>query len=251
MALYDAEGSSVGSSLGFGDPRVIFNLSGASYGDSAASGQFGINFILGGHSYGTSFTSGILVTDAEGFSQGTSLAISSDTVVIRSSSGHSYGTSTFTWSTPNTSYGTSSAAAHAVVERPSPPVNAKLCPPKTFTWLQLFQRGDLPLYLCDGQGGRIGAISVYFSLIRIRPDGTRQMVGPQNRIPAKGFVGEYYATGLAGELGQPGKWVIQWRYQVSPNGPTQTAEMPFVVTDAVSAPNPRSILERTSKFGWS
>lgn len=251
MVLYDASGTASGSSTATSAVTVNFHMSGDAQGSSSGSGSCRINFILGGFAQGTSFADDGLVTDASGDAQGSSSAVVASTVVEMTATGHVFGSSFAKYIQPLPALGSSSLAAHAVVERPKPPINAAVAPPKTFKWLQLLQRGDLPLYLCDGQGGRVGATYVRYRLIRVRPDGSRQNVGPQEKTPVQGMVGEYYATGLAGETGQPGRWIIQWTYQVSPDDPLSTVEMPFLVTDAVSAPNPRSVLDRKVKFGWN
>jgi hypothetical protein len=122
--------------------------------------------------------------------------------------------------------------------------------PKSFRWLQPLQRGDLSVFVCDDRGA-ITPVRVAYSLIQLRLDGTRKYVGPQERTPVAGGVGEFYATGRAGESGQPGEWVIEWVYQRTYQSDLQRTEMPFQVLDAVAVGDPREQLERKIKFGWS
>jgi hypothetical protein len=167
--------------------------------------------------------------------------------------GIALGSSTAILNTPLPAQGTSTLTGYAEVLRPGKPVNAKACCCclKSFNWLQLIQHGDLSLFLSNGDLGGIGALRVTYSFIQVRPDGSRKRVGPQDRIPVQGKVGEYWATGLAGESGQPGNWVIEWKYQVSSGDPIYVVEQGFKVFDAVMRADSRSTLDRKVKFGWN
>jgi hypothetical protein len=115
--------------------------------------------------------------------------------------------------------------------------------------MEFFQRGDLAIYIRDA-AGPVSPVRVVYTLYQKRPNGTRFQVGP-SRLPVKGDVGEYYATGRAGELGQPGDWVIVWEYQESPQFKAQTKEMTFRVLDAVMANDPMDATVRCRKYGWN
>jgi hypothetical protein len=130
------------------------------------------------------------------------------------------------------------------------PVKAITMGPKVFRWLQLLQRGDLSIFFCDG-GGNFSPIAVVYSLYFVRPNGSRQPVGPQHKTPVSGDVGEFYAVGRAGESGQPGNWVIEWKYQRSTVYPVEVVEMPFQVFDAVLTQDPYDVTGRKVKFGWN
>ena len=119
-----------------------------------------------------------------------------------------------------------------------------------FKWRQLFQRGDLQLFLCD-EMGPFHPVSIRYEMFYIRPDGSRQPAGPRVRYPARGRLGEFYATGYAGEFGQPGNWVIRWSFQRKFYAPLDFVEQCFRVEDAVLRANPADVTPRVSKEGWN
>lgn len=120
----------------------------------------------------------------------------------------------------------------------------------SFRYLQAFQRGDLPLFVSDAEGP-VSPYLVVFTMFFVRPDGSRAQVGPSYRTPVQGDVGEFYATGRAGESGQPGCWMIRWQYQRSFDSDVQCKDMYFRVLDAVQAADPRDTLQRCRKYGWN
>ena len=131
------------------------------------------------------------------------------------------------------------------------------CPPrrvKVFRWGDTFTRGGLELAVCDDSGNPYAPVVVLYAFYQIVAGGQRMLVGPPNRRPAvdtsEGKVGRYYATGTAGELGQPGNWVIVWRYQRSWWTDTQFLEEPFQVHDEVTSGVPGSLNGRCRKYGW-
>lgn len=146
--------------------------------------------------------------------------------------------------------GTSFFSVLARVDAQLPPIKAVTMGPKTFRWLQALQRGDLSVFIHDGSNA-IAPVRVAYSLAQLRLDGSRKYVGPQNRTPVKGSLGEFYATGRAGESGQPGQWIIEWLFQRTFQSDVQRTEMYFQVLDAVAVGDPREQLERRIKFGWS
>lgn len=102
--------------------------------------------------------------------------------------------------------------------------------PGVFTIGHLFQRGDLPLLVKDNTGNPYSPYSVTYALYYKPKDAqclTR--VGPSGRVPVKADLGEYYATGYAGECGQPGQWYIRWTLQEQFEGPLTEEEFGFVV----------------------
>jgi hypothetical protein len=162
-----------------------------------------------------------------------------------------HGTSQLVWSgAPMPIWGHGIMVGEPVVDHHLPAINAVTCPPKTFRYLQWLQRGDLPLYLCDF-AGPVSPTWVRFTLQQVLPCGTRRQVGPGQRTPVQGDVGEYYAVGRAGETGQPGNWVIVWEFRRNFQSATQSTEMQFRVLDAVSAADPRDVTVRCRKYGWS
>jgi hypothetical protein len=131
-----------------------------------------------------------------------------------------------------------------------PPVETTFPKPQTFRYLEPIDRGDLAIYYSTCSGP-VDPVRVVYSVFEIRPDGSLKQVGPLERIPAHGAVGEYYATGRAGECGQPGKWLIRWEAQLSFSSEPLVKEMCFRVQDAVLANSPDDITCRAVKYGWN
>jgi hypothetical protein len=83
-----------------------------------------------------------------------------------------------------------------------------------FRWGQVFQRGDLPIYITDADGSPLDPFSVVYTLSYLpKNSACARQVGPCQRYPVKADVGEYYVTGIAGEFGQPGDWYVNWTLQ--------------------------------------
>lgn len=102
-----------------------------------------------------------------------------------------------------------------------------------FVWQHVFQSGDLPIYFAK-PSGPIDPYSVSYTF-KYTPKGSECPIvaGPSNRTPVRTGVGEYYATGIAGQCGQPGgTWVICWQYQETLGSPTQEVCQTFVVFDS-------------------
>lgn len=160
------------------------------------------------------------------------------------------GSSRFLYIAPLVIQGASYIAVAPVVDRHLRPLRAITLGPKTFRWLQPFQRGDLPVFVCDQHTPMI-PYRVTYRLLQVRADGSRKLIGPRDRVPAAGDVGEFYATGQAGQGGQVGQWMIEWQLQRTSQSRPEYVEMRFQVLDAVSVGNPRDLLPRRIKFGWS
>lgn len=242
-------GTAAGTSTASGGVTLLLGPSGTAAGTSTGSATAGFEYIVSGFVYGQATVSGDTTTPAAGIAVGQATT-TGDPIRIVSAKGVSLGTSQLFWSYPLPMRGTSSMAAHVVIESHLPAIRALVAPPKTFRYLQVLQRGDLPLYLCDRRGP-VSPNIISFTLYQKRSDGTTFQVGPSGRVPAEGEVGEFYATGRAGESGQPGCWVIKWFWRRSFDGPAQTKEMEFRVEDAVLAADPRDTTVRVRKYGWN
>jgi hypothetical protein len=169
---------------------------------------------------------------------------------ILTARGYVFGTSVLAFSSLLPIFGQGTLVGFAVVDKALPAVNAIVGPTKCFRFLQLLQRGDLPIYISN-YAGPVAPVSVTYTLFQIRPDGSRRQVGPAFRQPVQGLVGEFYATGRAGESGQPGQWVIRWEFQRTFQSAPQCKEMCFSVLDAVAARDPRDVTPRCRKYGWN
>ncbi len=124
------------------------------------------------------------------------------------------------------------------------------CPPKQFRWGHMFGIGDLVLRLVDTSGNPLSAFDVRYTMMRTFPGGAVLQAGPGGKVPVMQKVGLYYATGIAGENGQPGNWIIRWCYRRNFGGPVSTSDAPFIVVDSVSRPVPGDRACRTTKYGW-
>jgi hypothetical protein len=112
--------------------------------------------------------------------------------------------------------------------------------PGVFRWGHVFQRGDLPLYITDSSGNPLDPYSVKFTLLYLprkqyqdRPAVPNHalVAGACSRNPVQAAIGEYYATGCAGESGQTGQWFVRWIVQEYSQGPLLEDQFGFEVFD--------------------
>lgn len=106
----------------------------------------------------------------------------------------------------------------------------------------------MAIYLSTSDGP-VDPVGISYTLFQVRSDQSLVQVG-SSHTPTHGGVGEYYVTGRAGELGQPGNWLIRWEYQYTAMSLPETKEDTFVVQDAVLAKLPDSSV-RIQKYGWN
>ena len=226
---------------------ATIDLQGQADGTSSFSGVLGLDMIFTGITGGSGELIYSPYVDFDGQIDGVG-DISGDPYYVVGFSGSISGTSDFQISYPLPIHGTSSFSG--ILEIISHTVyGATTCPSKCFRYMEFFQREDLAIYIRNA-AGPVSPVRVVYTLYQKRPDGTRFQVGP-SRLPVSGDVGEYYATGRAGELGQPGDWVIVWEYQESRQVKPQYKEMTFRVSDAVMADSPQDTTVRCRKYGWS
>lgn len=246
MAVVDGgstmEGSSSTEVLG----AVLFHFNEAVEGSSDMVGSGGTIYLGSGIFLGSSSFEWDYTQDGGATLLGTS-TMTGEGYVIKNGGAVILGSSSMVQSTLYPVWGTSFASMNPLVVTP---VRAITMGPKTFSWQQLLQRGDLSVFFCDGDG-TVAPVQIFYDLYFVRLDGSRRLIGPSQRKPVPGSFGEYYAVGRAGEGGQPGDWVIQWTYQRSFVHSLEVVEMPFRVLDAVLAQNPYDITDRKVKFGWN
>lgn len=250
MPLYDLTGTTTGAGdLPTSTPVKVVVTAGSVVGVSGVSTEAQRTMIFGAQAYGfggvedhlTLYTAGSTV--GQGFVTG---------FLVRRSPmyGQTIGASRFFESYPQPMIGRGFITGIVVVDRIPCPVSCPLvASPKSFRWGYTFTRCDLTLQLREPGGNPFSPIIVLYRMFRALPGGALQPVGPFNRIPVRDGVGDYYVTGTAGELGQPGDWVIEWRWQRSTFSPTQVERFPFRVLDAVAAGD--TCLCRTTKYGWN
>lgn len=250
MALVDGSGTAVGTSTSSGSSVSIFRVGSSVLGDASTSSVAGTLQISTGIINGTSLLEWDYFVNGAGQADGLTTLTGAGLRVINGG-GRIFGVGQLLWAgAPMIIWGHGIMVGEPVVDHHLPAINAVTCPPATFRYLQWLQRGDLPLFLCD-MAGPVSPVWVRFTLHQVLPCGTRRQVGPGQRVPVQGEVGEYYAVGRAGESGQPGNWVIVWEFRRNFQSATQSTEMQFRVLDAVSAADPRDVTVRCRKYGWS
>ena len=249
MAIFDASGTAIGTSAA--SAAAIVEKFGVPHlgGTAALSAQAGVLQLSNASFQGSSIFDWDYFIEAAGTVAGTSAA-SADANIVHTALAVFPGSSLFLYSIPFVIAGTSFFSVAPQVDHQLLPVKAITMGPKTFRWLQPLQRGDLSVFICDGRSPVIPA-RIFYRLAQVRIDGTKKYVGPQERSPVPGVVGEFYASGRAGESGQPGLWVIEWVYQRTYQSDLQVTEMQFQVLDAVAINDPRELLVRKTKYGWS
>jgi hypothetical protein len=246
LALIDASGSSLGLATISGDAFRNRVFSGASAGTCWTS--CGIPFrryLSSGFVHGFA-TLGLRSSDGSGSIYGTSV-ITAHLVRCRKVSGKITGTSVFLESGPKPIRGFSHLAAFAEIYHIAVPICLR-SKPKAFRYGQDIQKGDLAIWLREIGRGPISPFLVTYALFQTLPGDQLIQVGPCERTPVRGNVGEYYAVGVAGAGGQPGRWVIKWRYQVSFMSTIYEEAMEFDVLDTILARIPD--VNRVCKRGW-
>lgn len=124
------------------------------------------------------------------------------------------------------------------------------CLPR-FRWGHQFGPGDLE-YRVTGEGGTpFGASCIGFTVHQIQRGCVPKQIGPADRKPGSRSLGVYYATGTAGECGQPGLWMIRWCHRKSFGGAPVYEDCYFWVLDAVLCPVAGDTLPRAIKWGWA
>jgi hypothetical protein len=135
-------------------------------------------------------------------------------------------------------------------------VAAKITSPGVFNYGQVFQMGDLPIYITDLANNPLGPYLVKFTMYYYPKNSQCAVrVGAEDRTPVNVGVGEYYATGVAGQCGQPGDWYIEWKIQEAFDSTLVKECFRFKVFDSAqycahgnSTSNPSSC--GCSKFRW-
>lgn len=168
-------------------------------------------------------------------------------IIVLNLQGSLPGHSSLLWNGPAGIFG--HAEMTALMEVVSVPVAARRLPaPQVFRWGQPLEPGTLAKVLATGPALYYDPTHITYSFYRVLTGGLRVPVGPPMRTPVRSDVGHYYATWTAGELGQPGEWEIEWRWQIGWGDSWTTSTERFVVQDAVAAgvQDPA----RHTKYGW-
>jgi len=237
---------------GLGDvaatPAYWINISGTLSGVASVSTPSPVSiFLLGGQAYGYGTVRDDLLIDLFGTMSGVG-NLSGSLVHLQPLYGAFYGTGDLLESVPLPLQGFGTLQAFMEVLTTPKPYCPRPGALTTFSFMQTLQKGDLTLCITDAFGNNYSPVSVTFAMYEILPGGYRQLRGPPARKPVMGFCGIYYATGAAGECGQPGNWCIVWTWQRGPGFPTECRTDFFTVQDAAMR-NPCDPA-RKRKFGW-
>jgi len=207
-------------------------LGGTAGGTSVADGEYTRTMLFSGNVWGQGSLY-LRHSDWSGVIDGTSI-VSGTLGRVRLLSGHVYGTSKLDFAYPLPIWDVATMVAFFEVFKVKPPLSCK-SHPRTYRWGQSFQRGDLGIWFSEIGQGPVSPFKVTYTLYRGLQGCVPRLIGPCARHPAQGDLGEYYATGIAGEGGQPGRWRIVWHYQMFYNGPVYEDSMCFEVQDAIAA----------------
>ncbi len=265
-------GSSSGSGGAGSGPITPFLIFGGTLsGSGVASAGFTQTLLFSAEPVGLGDLSDTLLALVSGTASGTSTATATMQHIV-GLRGVASGVGTFNLSIPEEIFGFGILTAFMeVLHVPRP-----LCPPrctcsahgpvntdpisgatfgpggiKRFRWLQTFQRGDLAICIRDVRGVPFGPYFIGYTMFTVSSTGVMHQVGPTDHKPVMATLGTYYATGTAGENGQPGNWAIRWRFQRSFGGPVMEQIQQFQVLDAVLAQEPLDQTVRVRKFGWN
>lgn len=245
----NASGHAFGVGAATGHGFIIYHGVGHAQGTSGGTARGGRLLIFTGQAHGLGRMSFDQFIDSPGAAHGFATVSGAGQRIILAR-GFIFGTSKMTFSYPLPIFGKGTLVGYPVVDRVLPAINSIVGPTKCFRYLDHFQRGDLPIFISTC-AGPVTPVRVSFTLFQLRPDGSRIQAGPACRKPVSGVVGEFYATGRAGESGQPGQWIIRWEFQQTFQSAIQVKEMCFQVLDAVAARDPRDVTQRCRKFGWN
>lgn len=180
--------------------------------------------ITSGYSFGSSYVH-LRKIELSGTSTGAS-TVTASPIRTRNSRGVSLGKETVLLSYPMPIICGSFLYGDLEVTKPASCPTASL-----FRMGQLLQRGDISTLVMGCCGLAIDPYSISYTLYQISPgpDGWIP-VDPILRYPVRGAdIGEYYIVGHAGEGGQPGRWGIEWKWQVFFEGPINTMYAEFNV----------------------
>lgn len=123
-----------------------------------------------------------------------------------------------------------------------PVFTAAPAPFRTFRYLQPLGLGDLSLHF-----NRLIPVAVYYTLYQISKSGVPRRVGGRKKA-IYSPLGDFYVVGEAGQLGQPGQWLIRWEVQSTYSTPVRIVEQRFQVLDAANSPTDTT--PRVAKYGW-
>lgn len=269
MALIDVEGTAVGSAVLTAPLAVSYGLSGMVSGGGSAGATGAIDhlipYTLVGASNVSAFPQQVFnfsgltggsgtaidarVLDVEGIASGSAL-VTGSLAMTMGLQGYAFGSSVTALSAPEPIYGV--AVVTGFLEKICVPYPVCQTPQvhQRFRWGHQFGIGDLEICVTGKGGNPLGPVCINYTMYQIQKGCAPKQIGPSGRKPGNSRVGCYYATGTAGECGQPGLWVIRWRYQKTFGDGFIEKDCYFYVLDSVLCPVPGDTLPRVCKYGW-
>lgn len=245
-SLSESVGGAGGSNLSVG---VMHNIPYLLLGGSNISGSSQATIDFSGYTGGSGDVIDARLLEASGLALGGSLASGSAVRVI-GLSGYAIGSGTFGVSVPEPIYGVAIVTAYMEVIHVPLPICETPQVEKRFRWGHQFGRGDLDIHVIDSLGNPLGPVCISYTMYQLQKGCAPKQYGPSGRKPGTERVGTYYATGTAGECGQPGLWIIRWSYQRSFGESPVVKDCYFWVLDSVLCPVPGDTLPRNCKYGW-
>lgn len=101
---------------------------------------------------------------------------------------------------------------------------------------QVLQRGDLDIYLVDGNQNPINAYEITYALYYVDPNtGQEVLIGAPQRVPVNPSMGQYYATLMVPPSATLGEYRIRWTIKQTAGSAAQTVVQSFEVIDQQSA----------------
>lgn len=174
-------------------------------------------------------------------------------ILIIWQSGTAVGHGQLLWNGPSVIRGTGTLLAYMEVAQAPRSIHHRPCNvpcnPR-FRWGQELSLGDLTLHLKDLDDTPFIPYLVNYTLYYVHRGGWAQQIGATGRTPVLSSHFGFYATGFAGEGGQPGTWRIKWQWQRAVGVPLEEFSYDFCVKDAVLAHEHRDTTPRVRKFGW-
>jgi len=232
-----------------GSPVFWLILGGSLSGTSTVSSPSPIlTYLLGGSAAGSGTVYDELLIDLFG-SLGGSGSLTGTTVGLSPLSGSVHGFGDIKESVPLPMMGFGYLTAYMEVLK-TPKAICPICTCLgTLSYGQTLGPGNLTLCICDSEGNRFSPAYVSYALYEVLRGGSKHLRGPAARPPVMTSCGCYYATGVAGDCGQPGLWCIVWTWQQAPGFPCECKEECFQILDTAMA-NPCDP-NRKRKFGWN
>jgi hypothetical protein len=269
MALIDVDGMVLGSAALSGQLGNLVAFAGATSGSSDAAASIGIDHLLSEAVAGTALVSGApgglinLSGATSGASQVTYGSLSELAGTAAGASqldgqleriielrGFAVGSSLVITSEPERILGIAVVSGFMEVICTPYPVCQTPQVQLYLRWGQQFGPDNLSICITGNQGNPLGPVCISYTLYQFQPGCALKQVGPSGRKPGNSSVGCYYATGTAGDCGQPGLWLIRWLYQKTFGSQFIERDCYFYVLDSVLCPVPGDTLPRACKYGW-